>query len=207
MSHHNNRPNPADSYASIGLYNPKNCFNVGACLRASGCFGAKMVVATGDRFTKKGDFRHMDTDNIHKKIPFIHGVTDLKPFVPTGCIPVAIELSKDAVSLVDYEHPDHAFYIFGPEDGSLPEDVTSWCRDKVYVPMDFCANLAATSYIVLYDRMAKASKKKIVTPTCPSCGGVHYIEHVILENGCDKSCYECQACGKAFNSYKWIKEL
>lgn len=204
MSHHNNRPNPLNRYAALGLYNPKNCFNVGASLRAAGCFGAKMVVATGDRFMKKGDFRHMDTDDIHKKIPFIHSVPDLKPYIPEGCVSVAIELSEKATSLFDYDHPDHAFYIFGPEDGSLPEEVSSWCRDRVYVPMDFCANLAATSYIVLYDRMMKMSKKTIHTPYCPLCGSTHYVEDGSNAfDGTGEPYYKCQACDHSCIRAMW----
>jgi tRNA(Leu) C34 or U34 (ribose-2'-O)-methylase TrmL len=210
VSHHNNRPNPANQYSILGLYNPKNAFNVGACLRAAGCFGSKMVIATGDRYTKKGDFRHMDSDDIHKKIPFISGVSDLKSFIPHGCVPVAVELSRDANSLVDYEHPDHAFYIFGPEDNSIPDEVTSWCRDKIYIPMDFCANLAATTYIVLYDRMAKMSKKKIITPICPRCGGTHYVDTIISGISGDIADMtipvhrKCNACGYEGSKENWI---
>ena len=37
-------------------------------------------------------------------------------------------------SAPDYEHPERAFYVFGPEDGDLGPNVFSWCRDIVYIP-------------------------------------------------------------------------
>ena len=49
--------------------------------------------------------------------------------------------------------------IFGPEDGSLGESVFSYCRDIIYVPTNFCMNLAATVNVVLYDRLLKQIKK------------------------------------------------
>jgi hypothetical protein len=34
-----------------------------------------------------------------------------------GVTPVAVELRPDAESLVTFEHPEEALYVFGPEDG------------------------------------------------------------------------------------------
>ena len=34
-------------------------------------------------------------------------------------VPVAVELRRNAESLIDFVHPEHALYVFGPEDGSL----------------------------------------------------------------------------------------
>jgi tRNA(Leu) C34 or U34 (ribose-2'-O)-methylase TrmL len=198
MSHHDDRQTTDNCYSMLGLINPKNCFNVGAVLRAAGCFDSKMVVATNDRFTKKGDWRHMDTEKIHKKIPFIYGADTIKNFIPHDCIPVAIELCKTAVPLPEYKHPDRAFYIFGPEDGSVDDETLSLCRDKVYIPMEFCSNLSATSYIVLYDRMMKSYGKIEKALKCPNCNGTHYVV--------DKDCPTdniCQACGKKSAANLW----
>ena len=32
---------------------------------------------------------------------------------------MAVELRRNAESLIDFAHPEHALYAFGPEDGSL----------------------------------------------------------------------------------------
>lgn len=137
-------------YACIGLDNPKNPVNVGAALRAAGVYGAKIVAATGGRF----GVQPTDTMKHYRRLPFIR-TENLRDIIPYDCVPVAIDLIPGAISLVEYKHPERAFYIFGAEDATLGDRVTGWCRDVVYVPTDGCMNLAATVNVVLYDRMAK----------------------------------------------------
>jgi tRNA(Leu) C34 or U34 (ribose-2'-O)-methylase TrmL len=140
-------------YASIGLVNPKSPENVGSVLRAAGCYGAVSIFYTGKRYDRAKAFV-TDTKNVHRRIPILR-VEDLQEIIPAGAVPVAIELAKGAQSLVDYKHPEKAFYIFGPEDGSINRQVTQWCRDVVYIPTEGCMNLAATVNVVLYDRLTK----------------------------------------------------
>ncbi|MFH7376011.1 TrmH family RNA methyltransferase, partial [Pseudomonas syringae pv. tagetis] len=83
---------------------------------------------------------------------------DIKSILPLGCIPVAVELVDGARALPENTHPDRALYIFGPEDGSLDQEILDWCEDVVYIPTEGCMNLAATLKVVLYDRMAKGIK-------------------------------------------------
>lgn len=143
-------------YACIGLDNPKGPENVGSILRAAGCYGVNTVFYTGKRYQRASEFR-TDTKQVHLQIPLI-GVDDLQQVIPFGCVPVAIEVHPDAQPLTEYEHPERAFYIFGPEDGSLKKNVTAWCADIVYIPTHGCMNLAATVNVVLYDRMLKAAR-------------------------------------------------
>ncbi len=95
-----------------------------------------------------------DTADAYRHLPLLQ-VDDLRSVVPYDCIPVAIERRADAIPLPDYEHPERAFYVFGPEDGDLGPNVFSWCRDIVYIPSNHSINLAAVVNLVLYDRMAK----------------------------------------------------
>jgi tRNA(Leu) C34 or U34 (ribose-2'-O)-methylase TrmL len=136
--------------AAIGLDNPKNGVNVGAALRAAGCYGAAMVAYSGRRWKRMPT----DTQKQVRRTPLLQ-CDDLVTVIPHGCIPVAIDLVDGATSLVRYRHPDRAFYIFGAEDATLGKRVLSWCKDVVYVPTAYCMNLAATVNVVLYDRMAK----------------------------------------------------
>ncbi len=69
--------------------------------------------------------------------------------------PVAVELRRSAESLIDFEHPERALYVFGPEDGSLDRAVLGLCHRFVVIPTLHCTNLAAAVYTVLYDRHAK----------------------------------------------------
>lgn len=143
-------------YAAIGLHMPKTPANVGSVLRAVGCYEAALVIISGHRYKRAGT----DTQAAYRHIPLVQ-VADLHEAVPFDCVPVAIDLLEGATPLHQYKHPERAFYVFGPEDGTLGKGVTDWCRDKVYVPTKFCMNLAATVNVVLYDRMAKQMAVKV----------------------------------------------
>lgn len=137
-------------YAGIGLDNPKNNVNVGSALRAAGVYGAAFVAATGRRYGTAPT----DTMKHYRHLPLLRP-QNLKDLLPYDCVPVAVDLIEGAIPLNEYTHPERAFYIFGAEDNTLGERITSWCRDVVYVPTNGCMNLAATVNVVLYDRMAK----------------------------------------------------
>ncbi|MBW3694775.1 TrmH family RNA methyltransferase [Vibrio sp. T187] len=140
-------------YACIGLVNPKTPENVGSVMRAAGCYGANSVFYTGTRYDHARQF-HTDTKEKHLELPLI-GVEDLKQIIPVGCVPVAVDLIEGAKPLPDYKHPPRAFYIFGPEDGTLKKEITDFCRETIYVPTNGCMNLAAAVNVILYDRMSK----------------------------------------------------
>ena len=134
-------------YAAIGLNNPKNTLNIGEALRACGCYGAVMIAASGQRYKRA----KTDTQAAHKHMPLIE-CDDLQSVVPYGATVVAVDLIEGATPLAEFEHPKSAFYVFGPEDGTL--DI-SWADETVYIPTRYCMNLAATVNVVLYDRQAK----------------------------------------------------
>lgn len=142
-------------YAAIGLHLVRDGFNVGGAMRAAWCYGASMVAMSGGRVS---DVRHQsDTPCAWRHIPVI-SVYDLHGAIPFDCVPVAVDLVEGAVELPAYQHPQRAFYVFGPENGTLGKSVLSWCRDRVSVPTRSCMNLAATVNVVLYDRVAKAHR-------------------------------------------------
>lgn len=142
-------------FCCVGLWQPKVAANVGAVLRASGCYGAAMVAVQGARYTHSA----VDTQKAWRHTPLLQ-VESLGAVIPTGCVGVAVDLVEGATPLMKYSHPERAFYIFGGEDKTLGADVLSWCRDTVYVPTAFCMNLAAAVNVVLYDRMLKQSPRK-----------------------------------------------
>ncbi len=137
-------------FSAIGLHHPKTPANVGSVLRAAGCYGVSLVAMTGQRFKRAST----DTNSAWRHLPLME-VDDLRSIVPFDCVPVAIDLVSGAKPLTTYTHPERAFYVFGPEDGTLGKAVLDWCRDVVYVPTEGCMNLAACVNVVLYDRMAK----------------------------------------------------
>jgi tRNA(Leu) C34 or U34 (ribose-2'-O)-methylase TrmL len=137
----------------LGLVNPKSPENVGMVLRAAGCYAAHKVFYTGERYNRARQF-FTDTQNAHEKIP-IQCVDDLIAVAPVGAKKIAVELIKGATPLMHFEHPERAYYIFGPEDGSLSQAILDACDHVVYIPTIGCMNLAATVNVVLYDRLAK----------------------------------------------------
>lgn len=138
---------------SIGLVNPKSASNVAVILRAAGCYGVSSVFYTGERYSFAKGF-HQDTKGMRHKIPTV-AVEDLLAMTPSGATPIVIELAENAVPLPAFSHPDNAYYIFGPEDGSVSADIIEKCANVVYVPTFTSMNLAATANVVLYDRLAK----------------------------------------------------
>ena len=140
-------------FAAIAIDSPKSEANVGGALRAAHCYGAALIVLRAPRFHRLPT----NTMATERHVPVIVR-DDVFDALPYDCVPVAIEFMDDARSLVDYVHPERAFYIFGPEDGSLGQRILGRCRDVVMVPTVFCMNLASTVNVVLYDRMVKRSK-------------------------------------------------
>jgi tRNA(Leu) C34 or U34 (ribose-2'-O)-methylase TrmL len=139
--------------AIIGLYNPKSPTNVGAVLRAAGCYDAAQVRYNGTRYSRAVKFQ-TDTQNSQDRIQLME-MEDLTANVADDVEIVCVELVVGATALPHFTHPENAIYVFGPEDGSLPQEMIDKAHHVVYVPTHGCMNLAATVNVVLYDRMAK----------------------------------------------------
>ena len=143
----------AQSTVILGLYNPKDPTNVGAVMRAAGCYDATQVRYNGTRYNRAVKFR-TDTKNMHERIDLVE-MDDLTAHLTEDAKVVCVELAVGATALPLFTHPENAVYIFGPEDGSLPQEVVDKADHVVYVPTNGCMNLAATVNVVLYDRLAK----------------------------------------------------
>ncbi|NMP15835.1 RNA methyltransferase [Thalassotalea sp. Y01] len=141
----------------IGLINPKSPTNVGSVMRASGNYQVNAVCYSGQRYSHAAKF-HTDTKNITQKIP----LTEVEHIIagkPQEATMVCVDLVEGATPLPEYQHPDNAYYVFGPEDGTISQSVIDSADDVVYIPTIGCMNLAATVNVVLYDRLAKSANK------------------------------------------------
>jgi tRNA(Leu) C34 or U34 (ribose-2'-O)-methylase TrmL len=99
-----------------------------------------------------------DTMRAYKHIPCLE--TDgVLSAIPYGAVPVVVELCDRAKPLDRFTHPEQAYYIFGPEDGSVSKHIIERAQCVVQVPTHRCMNLAATVNVVLYDRMAKQLRR------------------------------------------------
>jgi tRNA(Leu) C34 or U34 (ribose-2'-O)-methylase TrmL len=73
-------------------------------------------------------------------------------FQQADVTPVAVELLPNSTNILDFEHPKNALYIFGPEDGSIPQMVRRFCHHFVFMPTHHCMNLAAAVNVLLFHR-------------------------------------------------------
>lgn len=138
----------------IGLSDPKSPTNVGAVMRAAGCYNVDAVCYTGTRYDRAVKL-NTDTKKISHKIPLI-AQQDLFENREDGVKVICVDLIEGAIPLPNFKHPEKALYLFGPEDGTLSQQLINQADDVVYVPTIGCMNLAATVNVLLYDRLAKS---------------------------------------------------
>lgn len=147
---------------SIGLINPKSPDNVASIMRAAGNFQVDQVLYTGTRFARALHYRNPSVNmarKVSQGIP-LSGVPCLISEAAETVKIICIELVEDAIPLPSFIHPPHALYIFGPEDGSISQEVIDRADAVTYIPTVSCMNLAATVNVVLYDRSAKLSQRQ-----------------------------------------------
>ncbi len=145
---------------AIIMHNPKYPHNVGTAVRAASCFGSNLILFTGSRVSiePKGikGYRLPREERMrgYKDVTLLN---DQYPFnrFDKNIIPVAVERRENAESLPFFEHPKNAVYVFGPEDGSIPQVMLQHCHRFVVIPSKHCVNLAAAIYLILYDRESK----------------------------------------------------
>ncbi len=142
----------------IGLINPKSPANVGAVMRAVGCYQASGIIYTGERYARAAKF-NTDTKRISQTIP-LKGTQDLFATEIINTMSkntkiICVDLIEGATPLPEFTHPENAYYIFGPEDGTVSQEIVNKADAVVYVPTVGCMNLAASVNVVLYDRLAK----------------------------------------------------
>ncbi len=145
---------------SIGLINPKSPDNVSSVMRAAGNFRVDSVFYTGKRYPR-ALMRNPGIPDMSRQVGQTIPLTEVESIIDAADVDmklVCIEFAENAIPLTEYRHPDNAFYIFGPEDGTVSQDIIDRVDAVVYVPTINSMNLAATVNVVLYDRLAKSSQ-------------------------------------------------
>jgi tRNA(Leu) C34 or U34 (ribose-2'-O)-methylase TrmL len=157
-----------DNTPAIIMHNPKYPHNVGAAVRACSCFNSSLIIFTGDRVSltpegKKG--YRLPREERMKGYKHVQLMNDNYPFnrFTRDVTPVAVEVRENSEMLPHFIHPPNPVYVFGPEDGSIPQIYLKHCQRFLVIPSPFCLNLAAAIYVVLYDRMSKILRGEVTT--------------------------------------------
>lgn len=153
---------------AVALINPRFPHNVGSAVRAASCFGANQVWFTGDRITmaleQKKRLPREERMKGYREVELRHHDEVFDQF-DADVVPVAVELRPNAENLHQFEHPEKALYVFGPEDGSLGSNYLRHCHRFVVIPTRHCVNLAAAVYLTLYDRATKLTPNMSIHTT------------------------------------------
>jgi tRNA(Leu) C34 or U34 (ribose-2'-O)-methylase TrmL len=151
---------------SVALINPKFAHNIGTALRACSCFKVRQLWWTGNRVPldlAKG--QRLPREERMKGYRDVEVIRDDRFFDAFGreVTPVAVEIRPGSENLLQFEHPERALYVFGPEDGSIPKPILMHCHRFVVIPSRHCLNLSAAIYVVLYDRLTKRYRDGLET--------------------------------------------
>jgi len=142
----------------IGLINPKSPDNVNSVIRAAGNFRVDRVLYTGKRYPR-ALMRNPDIPDMSRKVGQSIPLLETDSFIHLADEDtklICVEFAENAISLTDFQHPENVLYIFGPEDGTISQEIIDNADAVVYVPTVGCMNLAATVNVVLYDRLIKS---------------------------------------------------
>ena len=141
-------------FAAVALHRPSRPENIGGVFRAADVYGVQLVVLGGGELPPEPLGHPTDTTQAWLRIPVVFA-DEVLDVLPDECVPVAVERVAEATPLPEFEHPERAMYVLGPENGSLDETILARCTHIVSIPGHECSNLAAAVNVVLYDRAAK----------------------------------------------------
>lgn len=157
-------PTPTEDVAEVAprgivLCNPKFPHNIGAALRACACYGVPKLRWTGPRMDRELDkLSRIPREERMKGYKHVHFGRNDKAVDELGGTPVCVEVNSSHQNILTFEHPDDAVYVFGPEDGSVPDGMRSCCHHFVFLPMLNCANLSVAVATTLAYRLAYFEK-------------------------------------------------
>jgi len=130
-------------------------------MRTAGNFRVDSVFYTGKRYPR-ALMRNPGLPDMHRKVGqtiSLSEIEDISEVVSTDMKLVCVEFAEGATPLPEFQHPNYAFYVFGPEDGTLNQEIIDRADAVVYVPTVNSMNLAASVNVVLYDRLAKSPQE------------------------------------------------
>ena len=148
-------------YYGIGIYHNKSKRNIGTLWRSAQLFEASFIFSILNRYK----WQPSDTLKSWRHVPFFHhdSVDDFLQNLPFDCELIGVELTEDAIDIVDFKHPKQAIYLLGAEDTGLPEEILAMCSRVIKLPGKYSMNVSTAGSLVMYDRylqMNMGEKKK-----------------------------------------------
>jgi tRNA G18 (ribose-2'-O)-methylase SpoU len=144
-------------YFGIGIYYNKCKRNIGTLWRSAQLFEASQVFTILMRYKR----RPIDTSKTWRNVPFFHheSLVSFHQNLPKDCTLVGVELTSDAIDIIDFVHPKRAIYLLGAEDSGLPEEILTHCDMIIKLPGKHSMNVSTTGSLVIYDRYFKTFQK------------------------------------------------
>lgn len=154
---------------TVILTRVKYPYNLAAAIRAAACFGGDAVLWTGGRFhfadgerlpreERMKGYRHVTVEETERPFDRLRGLVT----------PVCVEITPASMPLTEFVHPDRAAYVFGPEDGHVPQSFRGLCHSFVHIPAHHCLNLAAAINVVLFHRLMQRQQMGLEGPVSPA---------------------------------------
>lgn len=147
---------------AVLLCNPKFSHNIGTALRTCSCYGIPSLLWTGHRvIIDKESGERIPREERMKGYKDVEWLRTDRPFDLFKNVDqvIGVELTKGSMNLVDVQHLENAVYVFGPEDGSIPKVLRSFCHYFTYIPTHHCLNLSTAVATILYDRRRQRIEK------------------------------------------------
>jgi tRNA(Leu) C34 or U34 (ribose-2'-O)-methylase TrmL len=138
---------------AIILANPKYPHNLAGIIRACSCWGAPTLLWSGKRIVPE-EMSRLPREERMKGYRDVKWMRTERTFdlLPSGTIPICVELLEHSEPLTTFVHPENAAYIFGPEDGGVNQIYRRLCHRFVHLPTHHCLNLSQAVNLVLGHR-------------------------------------------------------
>ena len=144
-------------YFGIGIYHNKCKRNIGTLWRGAQLFNTSHV------FTILRRYKWMPSDTLKtwRNVPFFHHETidAFKDNLPMDCELVGVELTDDAIDIIEFVHPKRAIYLLGAEDSGLPDEILALCSKVIRLSGKHSMNVSTAGTLVMYDRYVKSQNK------------------------------------------------
>lgn len=147
--------NLEQGYFGIGIQNGKTPENLGVLWRSAQNLGASFIFTIGNRYHKQA----CDTHKAVGAMPYFNYKTfeEFYRNLPKSALLIGVELTEEAESLEEFNHPRRAVYLLGAEDHGLTNQAIEKCHKLVKFKSPKSLNVSVAGSIVMYDRNLKGT--------------------------------------------------